>query len=150
MYNYKSEINLTKNEHLALNNLSNNKNIIQKSDKSNSIVLLDKDKYLEGMSIILNKNTKFEMLQFDHDKELNYHFKFRDKKIIYVLKDLKNKEDITEVDYNHLHPCDSCPGILYGIVKVHMPVLNQCPSLQSILSTINTPSYKVVNFLFRY
>ena len=42
---YNSEINLTKNERLALNNLSNNKNmIIQKSDKGNSSVILDKDK----------------------------------------------------------------------------------------------------------
>ena len=43
-YNYKSEINLTKNERLALNNLFNNKNtVIQKSDKGNSVVLLDKE-----------------------------------------------------------------------------------------------------------
>ena len=43
-YNYKSEINLTKNELLALNNLCNNKNtVIQKSDKGNSVVLLDKE-----------------------------------------------------------------------------------------------------------
>ena len=43
-YNYKSEINLTKTERLALNNLCNNKNtVIQKSDKGNSVVLLDKE-----------------------------------------------------------------------------------------------------------
>ena len=72
-YNCNSGINLTKNERLALNNLSNNKNIIiQKSDKGNSVVLLDKDKYLEGMSKILNNSAKFEMLQFDHDKKLDY------------------------------------------------------------------------------
>ena len=72
-YNYKSEINLTKKEQVALNNLSNNKNIIiQKSDKGNNVVLLDKDKYLEGTYKISNINVKFEMLQFDHDKEINY------------------------------------------------------------------------------
>ena len=71
-HNYKKEINLTKNEPLALNNISNIKNNIQKSDKGNSVVLLDKDKYLEEMSKILNNNAKFEMLQFDHDKKLNY------------------------------------------------------------------------------
>ena len=58
---------------MALNNLNNNKNIvIQKSNKGNSVVLLDKDKYLKAMTIILNNNAKFERLQFDHDKELNY------------------------------------------------------------------------------
>ena len=86
---------------MALNNISNIKNNIQKSDKGNSVVLLDKDKYLQGMSKILNNNAKFEMLQFDHDKELNYILNL-EKKIINVLKDLNNEEDITEVDYN---PC---------------------------------------------
>ena len=87
---------------MTLSNLSNDKNIIiQKSDKGNSVVLRDKNKYLEGMSKILNNNAKFEMLQFDHDKELNYILNL-EKKIINVLKDLNNEEDITEVDYN---PC---------------------------------------------
>ena len=49
--------------------------------------------------------------------------------------------------YNHLYPCGSHPGILYGIAKVYKPVINQCPSLQSILSAIKTPSYKVAKFL---
>ena len=72
-YNYYSEISLTKNERLALNNVSNNKNIIiQKSDKGNRVVFLEKDKYLEGMYKILKNSANFEMLQFDHDKELNY------------------------------------------------------------------------------
>ena len=65
---------------MALNNLSNNKNImIQKSDKGNSVVPLDKGKCLEGMCKILNNNPKFEMLQFDHDKELNYILKLEKK-----------------------------------------------------------------------
>ena len=101
-YNYNSEIKSAKQKRLTLSNLSNDKNIIiQKSDKGNSVVLRDKNKYLEGMSKILNNNAKFEMLQFDHDKELNYILNL-EKKIINVLKDLNNEEDITEVDYN---PC---------------------------------------------
>ena len=109
-YNYNSEINLNKNERLALSNLSNDKNIIiQKSGKGNSVVLLDKDKYLERMSKILNNSAKSEMLQSDQDKELNYILNL-EKKIINVLKDLSNKEKITEVDYNHLYPCGSRHG----------------------------------------
>ena len=72
-----------------LNNLSNNKNIIiQKS--AESVFLLDKDKYLEGMSKTLNNNDKFEMLQFGIDKELNYVLKLEEK-VINVLKDLENR-----------------------------------------------------------
>ena len=76
---------------MALNNLSNKKNIIiKKFDKGNSVVLLDKDKYPEGMSKILNNNAKFEMLQFDHDEELNYILNL-EKKIINVLKVTKKR-----------------------------------------------------------
>ena len=52
------------------------------------------------MSKILNNNAKLEMLQFDHDKELNYILNLEKKN---VLKELKNKEEITEVDYNHVY-----------------------------------------------
>ena len=62
------------------------------------------------MSEILNSNAKFEMLQFELDYILNLQ-----KKIINVLQDLNNKEEITEVDSNHLHPCGSRPGILHGM-----------------------------------
>ena len=48
LHNYNSEINLTKYEQLASNNLNINKNIvIQKSGKGNSVVRLDKDQYFE-------------------------------------------------------------------------------------------------------
>ena len=86
------------------------------------------------------------MLQFDHDKELNYVLNL-EKKIVNVLKDLNKKEEITEVDYNHLYPCGSRPGILYGMAKVHKPVADRCPSFRPILSAINTPSYKLAKFL---
>ena len=55
---------------MAWNNISNNKNItIQKFDISKSVALLDKDKYLEGMSQILNINANlecFNLLFFCH------------------------------------------------------------------------------------
>ena len=69
--NYSSQINLTKNETLSLNNHSNN-NHHQKSDKGNSIALLDKDEDPEKMQDILSNNAKFKILQFGHDKELNF------------------------------------------------------------------------------
>ena len=64
-----------------------------------------------------------------------------------VLKDLQNKENITEVDCKHLYPCGSRPGILYGMAKVYKPVINRCPSLLPILSATNTLSYKPARLL---
>ena len=46
-----------------------------------------------------------------------------------------------------MYPCGSCPDILYGLAKVHKPVIDQCPSLLPILFAINTPSYKLAKFL---
>ena len=146
-HDYKSEISLTKNECLALNNHSNNRNfILQTSDKGNSVVLVDKYKCLEGMFKILNNNAKFQMLQFDHGKEQNYILNL-EKNINDVLKGLKNKEETTEVDYNNPYPSESRPRILCGMAKVHKPVINRCPSPRPILSAINTPSYKLVKSL---
>ena len=99
------------------------------------------------MSKILNINNTFALLQFDL-KELNYILNL-EKKIINVLKDLNNKEEITKVDYNHLYPCGSRFGMLYGKTKVHKPVTDRCPSPRSILSVINKLLYKL-NFLFHY
>ena len=123
---------------MALNNLSNNKNItIQKSDKGNSVVLLDEDKYLERMWKILNNNAKLELLQFDRDKELNFVLNLG-KKIINVLK---LQRLITSI----LCYCSSFPGILYGLAKVHKPVTDQHPSLQPILLKISQISCFVIN-----
>ena len=58
-----------------------------------------------------------------------------------------NKDEITEVDYNHLYPCGSRHGIFHGLPKVHTPVIDRCPSLGPILSAINRPSYKLAKFL---
>ena len=47
----------------------NNKSIVmQKSDTDSSTVPLDKSKYLQAMSKILNNNTKFKLLQLDNEK----------------------------------------------------------------------------------
>ena len=95
--------------------------VIHKSDIDISNVLFNKDKYLEGMSKILNNNAKFEVLQFDHDGELNYVLNLQQKNIN-AWKGLDNNEEITEVNYDYLYPCGSCPGKLYGLAKVHKPV----------------------------
>ena len=86
------------------------------------------------------------MLQFDHDQEeFNYVLNL-EKEVSNVRKDLKNKEEIKEVDYNDLYPCGSRPGIFYVLPKVYKPVIGRCPSLRPVLSAINAP-YKLAIFL---
>ena len=51
------------------------------------------------------------------------------------------------VSLNHLKPCGSQPGVLYGLCKVHKGSDGQSPPFRPILSAINTPSYKIAKFL---
>ena len=62
-YNNNVPQHLSKEEFLALQNLRKNKNIvIQKSDKGNSVVVVDKADYLDKMDNLLNDTRKFEKL----------------------------------------------------------------------------------------
>ena len=65
---------------MALNNL-NNINISSKNLKSAAMLfVLTKVHILNERS---NNNAKFEMLKFDHDKELNYALNLEGKKSIF-------------------------------------------------------------------
>ena len=83
--------NLTESEFKALKHLSKNKNIvIQKADKGNTIVILDKISYIRAIEEILNDHTKFSNLKIPAGKEINYITNL-EKKITSDLKLLKDE-----------------------------------------------------------
>ena len=60
-YNFWNELNINKEEYLALKGLSSNKNIIlQKADKGNSVVLVNKADYIKRMKELLSDVSKFK------------------------------------------------------------------------------------------
>ena len=62
-YNKNPQQNLSKEELAALTNLSKNKDIvIQKSDKGNSVVIVDKDTYIKRMENLLSDQRKLKKL----------------------------------------------------------------------------------------
>ena len=64
---------LSKGEFDALINLSQNKQIvIQKSDKGNFIVIVDRDKYVEKVETFLSDQSKFQKIAAKDDKFLNF------------------------------------------------------------------------------
>ena len=63
------------------------------------------------------------------------------------MKKLKNKNAISEETYKKLSPVGSKPGTLYGLAKVHKPLINGLPSARPIPSAIGTPTYKLATFL---
>ena len=64
----------------------------------------------------------------DHDKILNYLIHM-EKRVTDVLKNLRDKKQISNEQYNDLSPSGPRPGIMYGLANVHKIVINGLLSL---------------------
>ena len=141
------EKNLPKAEFDALKILLKNKDIIiQKVDKGNIVVILNRKDYVCKMKNFLNDNSKFHKVYKDHDKIL-HHLIQMENRVTDVLKNLRYKKEISSEQYKDLSPSGSRPGIMYDLAKVHRIVANGLPSFRPILSAIGTPTYKLAKFL---
>ena len=140
--------NITKDEHSAFLELLKLENIIiQKADKGNVVVIVDKNVYVDKMESILNDKFKFKEVKFTKiNEELDYLLD-QEKELKDFLKILNEKNVITDKVLNSLKPCGSQPGVLYGLCKVHKESTGSSPPFRPILSAINTPSYKLAKFL---
>ena len=142
--------NFSKDEFESLHKLKNVNNlVIQKTDKGNTIDILDKDSYLKSVETILKDSSELKKIPVVPDKDLNYIIT-SEKRVTDLLKKLKNKNTISEETYNKLRPVGSKPGTLYGSAKVHKPLINGLPPFRPILSTILSafqPTYKLAKFL---
>lgn len=145
-YNYNGNPtpqNLTRAETLALKSLRENKEIvIQKSDKGNSVVILNRVDYNQKMVEILSDSTKFRKLDLKQGKLYNYIINV-EKKISKAVNRLFRSDKISSDVCKRLIPCGSRPGIIYGLGKVHK---QDCP-LRPILSAIDTPGYHIAKYL---
>ena len=82
------EKNLPKVEFDALKILLKNKDIIvQKADKGNTVIILNRKDYVCKMKNILNDSSKFHKVYIDHDKVLN-HLIHMESRVTDVLKNL--------------------------------------------------------------
>ena len=135
LYNEKGTVSsLNKDEISALETLSkNNDLIIHRSDKANSIVLINKGDYLDKMYNILSDSKKFVKSSVLDGKHLNFIIGIQ-KKLTSLLKELKASENISENDYKKLKPRGSSFGVLYSLCKTHKKLLDKCPPFRPILS----------------
>ena len=141
--------NITEEEHIALNQLlSLNDIIIQKADKGNVIVILDRSIYIEKMENILSDTSKFKPITFEGDYgDLRYILE-KEQEIKELLDKLQEKGVITPREKEKMCPKGSSPGILYGNCKVHKTVPEgEVPPLRPILSAIDTLSYNLAKYL---
>ena len=145
--NYNANIpHLSNEEFEALKDLSANCNlIIQKADKGNSVVLVEKDVYIRHIEKILDDATKFEKVRIkkgilnfsiNHERRINDYF-----------KSLEKSGSLSTDQYKKIKAIVSRPGILYGLCKVHKAIIDVCPPFRPILSAIGTPSYEPAKFL---
>ena len=77
--------------------------LIQKTDKGNTVVILNKNDCISKMKVILSDLSKFQELSIDQNKVLN-HIVHMEDRIIDVLKRFKNKKMIFEKKYEDLYP----------------------------------------------
>ena len=114
--------NLSEEEYQAFLSLSkNNAIIIQKADKGNTVVLLDKSSYIKKMEELLADTSKFVKVEFNKKHKVNQelrHLLDLEGNIKTCLDNLLEKLYISR-DYNFLKPCGSRPSIMYGLCKVH-------------------------------
>ena len=143
----KKEQNLLADEIEALKSLRADKSIIiQKSDKGNSVVLINKVTYLQRMEELLSDTSKFRKVDVAPGKDYN-HIWNQELRVRKALQNLVNSGAIKQDVYDKLAPTGSSPGVLYGLSKVHKPLVDGFPKLRPILSAINTPTYKLAKFL---
>ena len=139
--------NLSSEELNSLKTLMRNKNIvIQKADKGNTVVIMDKEKYIQGVKNVISDSSKFIPLKIPPEDYINYILNV-EKKIRKLFNNLYDNNKISKDELLKICPVGSRPAVLYGNPKVHKLVVDNMPKFRPILSAINTPGYNLVKFL---
>ena len=120
--NNKMRSNLSKEELKALHNLCKQKHlVIQKGDKGNTVLITEKNVYINKMKEIVSDTSKFEQINIEEDKQLTFLLK-SEKKVIDLIKPLENEGKISGKEYQLIYRRGSRSGILYGSPKLLKPV----------------------------
>jgi putative heme iron utilization protein len=139
--------NLTKEESQCLKHLAKKDDlVIQKSDKGNSVVILNKNDYISKVKDLLSDSTKFKVVNIKSGKEIR-HIINQEARFQKVLSKLFKDKKITQKEFDKLNPIGSRPGRLYGLSKVHKPLVEGLPKIRPILSAIGTAGYNLAKFL---
>ena len=74
--------------------------VIQKSDKGNSVVILNKDDYKKRMKELLDDTSKFKKIKIEGERDYNHLIK-QELRILNALRRLRYNETITEYTGQH-------------------------------------------------
>ena len=118
-----------------MKNLSGNCNlVIQKADKGNSVVIVEKDVYVRHMETILSDLNTFEKVSIKKGI-LNFSIN-HEKNINNYLKRLEKSRSLSTEQYKKIKAVGRRPGVLYGLCKVHKAITEVCPPFRTIFSAI--------------
>ena len=114
--------------------------IICKPDKGRGIVMLNKCDYIEKMQGILNDSSKFIEIK---DVTPLISTLRAEGRLNAAVNKLKNNSVIDPALASKLTTSGSCPGVMYGLPKVHKPGVPMRP----ILSASGTTAYNLSQYL---
>ena len=104
-----------------------NKNIVmQKADKGNTVVIIDKEKYIQGVKNVMSDSSKFIPLNIPPEDCINCIVNVQ-KKFRKLFNNLHDNNKISKDELLKICPVGSRPGILCGNPKVHKPVFDNMP-----------------------
>ena len=124
--NCKFENNISAEETNSLKALIRNKDIIQKADKGNTVVITNKETYTEGLKRAISDSNKLVRLNITPEKYLDYIINV-EKNFKQFFKDLLNNDKISKDEYVKMCPKGYRPEVFYGNLKIHKPVVNNLP-----------------------
>ena len=131
--------NITKSDHLALENLRKDKDhIIVTADKGVALVVRDKTEYITKCEALLQDNSVSQHLSKDTSSTIH-------KELIKILQDYKNNNFISETEYTLLRPygSNSPAARFYCLPKIHKNNMPMCP----IVSVYGTATYNTAKFI---
>ena len=149
-YNFLRELNLSLPEYQALKKLSAcDEIVIHKSDKGNSVVIINRTDYLQRLQAMVDDASKFEKLNVKPGKDYNFMTKEK-KEVDDLLAELVDKGSLTKADREKLSPNGPNPARLYGLPKIHKSLVEGLPPYRPIISQIGSPTYKIAKFLLGF
>ena len=123
--------------------------MIHKSDKGNSVVIVNREDYLRRMQEMVDDVSKFERVDVEDGKDYNFMVK-ETKDVNELLNELLSKQSITKSQRENLRPNGPNPARLYGSPKIHKPPVDGLPKYRPIISQIGSSTYKIAKFLLSF
>ena len=96
---------------------SNSNIVVCKPEKGNSVVVVDKDRYVHSIQTTISDQSNFQEITLQIQK---YVTKIDDI-INNFIRNLKNSKLLPDEYFKQMFTSGSGPGVLYGLPKIHKP-----------------------------